>query len=170
MRQRVLGIILSVLLCCARAYAADSTAAPASTPLMEKSPTTAVLWSLALPGLGQYYTETYWKIPLFTGGALASAWLIVDNHAKYQDADAAYLAALDGNASSAKIARRLRIREAYRDNRDVAGLALVATYLIAAVDAYVGAHLFAFDVGDDLSLRLGPTTLEPVRLTLVARF
>jgi hypothetical protein len=157
MRQRVLGIILSVLLCCARAYAADSTAVPASTPLMEKSPTTAVLWSLALPGLGQYYTETYWKIPLFTGGALASAWLIVDNHAKYQDADAAYLAALDGN-------------EAYRDNRDVAGLALVATYLIAAVDAYVGAHLFAFDVGDDLSLRLGPTTLEPVRLTLVARF
>ncbi len=163
-------VLATVLLCCTRAYAADSTATQALMPLMAKSPTTAVLWSLALPGLGQYYTESYWKIPLFTGGALASAWLIVDNHAKYQDADAAYLAALDANGSSAEIARRLRVREAYRDNRDVAGLALVATYLIAAVDAYVGAHLFAFDVGDDLSLHLGPSTLEPVRFTLVARF
>ncbi|MBU3741837.1 MAG: hypothetical protein FGM24_06075 [Candidatus Kapabacteria bacterium] len=137
---------------------------------MTKSPTTAILMSMALPGLGQYYTESYWKIPLFAGGAAASAWLIVDNHVMYRDADAAYLAAVNSNASSATVQRLLRQREAYRDNRDVATLALAATYVVAAIDAYVGAHLFDFDVSDDVSLNVGPTPLAPVRLSLVARF
>lgn len=149
------------------AYAADS--ASVRTP-MSKSPTTAVLMSVALPGLGQYYTESYWKIPLFAGGALVSTWFVVDNHAMYRDADAAYLAAVNSNASSVTVQRLLRQREAYRDNRDVAVLALAATYVVAAIDAYVGAHLFDFDVSDDVSLNVAPTPLAPVRLSLVARF
>lgn len=152
------------------ARAADSTAVAVRATGMTKNPTTAILYSLALPGLGQYYTESYWKIPIFTGGAVAGLTLMLDNHTKYRDADAAYLAAVSANESATTTARLLRQREAYRDNRDVAGLAIVATYLVAAIDAYVGAHLFDFDVSDNLSMQMLPTPGQPVRIAFVARF
>ena len=34
---------------------------------MKKSPTTAVLLSAVLPGAGQFYNESYWKIPIIGG-------------------------------------------------------------------------------------------------------
>lgn len=34
---------------------------------MRKSPTVAVLLSAALPGAGQFYNESYWKIPVIGG-------------------------------------------------------------------------------------------------------
>jgi len=169
----IIRCVTLVVVCCAMpamAAAADSTQALRSTSGMTKSPTTAILYSMAFPGLGQYYTESYWKIPIFTGGTVAGIVLLLDNHTSYRDADAAYFAAVNAGESAAVTARLLRQRESYRDNRDVAGLAIIATYAVAAIDAYVGAHLFDFDVSDDLSMQLLPTVGQPVRLSITARF
>lgn len=43
------------------------------------------------------------------------------------------------------------VRDAARGQRDVAGLILVAVYAVQALDAYVGAELADFDVGEDLA-------------------
>ena len=39
-------------------------------------------------------------------------------------------------------------REYYRDNRDMSAFYLLGVYILAAVDAYVVAHLFDFDVSE----------------------
>ena len=56
---------------------------PADTAVfvMSKSPMGAVLRSAVLPGLGQIYTESYWKAPVIWGLA---AWLIYNWHTNNQ--------------------------------------------------------------------------------------
>jgi len=62
------------------------------------------------------------------------------------------------------------VREVYRDNRDLSGLVFLVTYALAAVDAYVGAHLYDFDVDEDVSLGIGPTRTQLLALQLSVTF
>ena len=39
-------------------------------------------------------------------------------------------------------------REYYRDNRDMSAFYLMVVYMLSAVDAYTGAHLYDFNVND----------------------
>ncbi len=133
--------------------AAEDTSAPPLT----KNPTTAIAYSLLLPGLGQYYTEEYWKIPLFTGTCGVTAYLFFHYNAQFNDASELY-DQLEAQGAPDNVLFNVRAqREVYRDNRDLSGVVFLATYVLAAIDAYVGAHLYDFDVSDDISLGLGPT-------------
>lgn len=115
-----------------------------------KSPTGAVLRSLALPGWGQYYVESYWKVPLFVGGWGTLVFFIVDNHIKYLDAAEEYANYTGSNATEKNFL--FRKREYFRDYRDLNALYLLGVYIISAVDAYVGANLFEFNVDDNISI------------------
>lgn len=155
-----LVITIVALLCVLFARAS----AKADTLTLTKDPTTSVLYSLACPGLGQFNNKAYWKIPIFTGTAAVSAWLFFSNNAKFNETDAQYEAALaSGNINSGRL---LTTREVYRDNRDLSGLVFLVTYALAAVDAYVGAHLYDFDVDEDVSLGIGPTRTQLMALHL----
>lgn len=153
--------MLAVANCSMAAMPTDTTAPPLS-----KNPTTAVLMSLALPGLGQYYNEQYWKIPLFTGTCGVTAYLFFYYNSKYNQTAGLYDKALDQGAGSDVLASLKSQREAYRDNRDLSGVVFLSAYILAAVDAYVGAHLFDFEVSDDLSVRLGPTNTSIAAMQL----
>lgn len=163
--MRSVSILLIVFVMSTSAYAAaDSTVA------MTKSPSTAVLYSLLLPGLGQVYTEEYWKVPLFTGTAAIAAWQFFKNNADFNTTSDLYDAALANGADPNVTSLLLRQREAYRDNRDLAGVIFLVTYGLAAVDAYVGAHLFDFDVSDDVSMGLGPNRTQIMAIRLSYNF
>jgi|GEM_PF-418162 len=149
--------------------AADSSV-PTTAPALTKDPTTAVLWSLLFPGLGQFYVESYWKIPLFGGVALGSTGFFIWNNNKYQDAQGRYDQAVADSALSNVISSLKREKEYYRDNRDLSGGIFILTYILAAIDAYVGAHLHDFSVDDNLSLQLTPTRQGGVAACMVARF
>lgn len=149
--------------------AADSSA-PTTTPALTKDPTTAVIWSLLFPGLGQIYVENYWKAPLFGGVALGSAGFFIWNNNKYQDAQGRYDQAVADSTASSVISSLKREKEYYRDNRDLSGGIFILTYILAAVDAYVGAHLHDFSVDDNLSLQLIPTRQGGVAACMVAHF
>lgn len=155
--HRIILVVVLLIVGVASTRAQDTLA-------MTKNTTTAVLMSLACPGLGQYYTEAYWKIPVFTGAAAITAWLFFDNNAKFNDADVIYEAAAASNDPNAS--RLLTVREVYRDNRDLSGLVFLVTYALAAVDAYVGAHLYDFDVDEDVSLGIGPTRTQLLAVQL----
>jgi hypothetical protein len=155
---------LCIVSCCAAAPAADTIA------VTRKSPSTAVLYSFLLPGLGQVYTQSYWKVPIFTGAAATSAYFIVANQASFSSASLEYDNAVSQGQSSSITTSLLRRREFYRNNRDVAGLALLLTYALAAVDAYVGANLSDFTVDSNLSATVGQTSSSPLALTLQVRF
>lgn len=148
-------------------HAQDSTATSVN---LTKNPTTAVLLSLPLPGLGQWYNEQYWKIPIFTGTCGFTAYLFFKNNADFNTTDDLYEQAKAEGADPTVTQRLLDQREVYRNNRDLAGVIFLGAYILAAVDAYVGAHLYDFNVDDDLSLGIGPSRSHYAALNLRLRF
>ena len=48
------------------------------------------------------------------------------------------------------------LKDGYRRNRDLNVIALAAIYLLNIVDATVDAHLFNYDISDELSLNIQP--------------
>jgi hypothetical protein len=120
---------------------------------MKKSPWTAVGLSAMMPGLGQLYNHSYWKIPvvLALGGYLG--YEIVKNNNTFLDYRDKYVASqslypLDGDLILKQY------REFYRDQRDNFILYFGLFYLINLVDAYVDAHLFDFNVSDKINFTI----------------
>jgi len=112
---------------------------------MKKSPTGAMLRSAVFPGWGQYYNESYWKIPIIWG---VSAWFIylwIDRDDNYQVYRELYNNSLDESSNGNSNYKNLR--DFFRDDRDLFAVYLGLTYFLNLIDAYVDAHLFDFDVG-----------------------
>jgi tetrahydromethanopterin S-methyltransferase subunit G len=123
--------------------------------LLTKSPTGAVLRSLALPGWGQIYVEQYCKVPVFVGGAGFLWYRIISNHIDYID----YKKQLDKieNKTSFEYQVLKSRTENAVDNRDLSVLYLLGVYVLSMVDAYSGAHLFDFNINSNLSYSIFPT-------------
>ena len=109
---------------------------------MKKSPWGAVLKSAILPGFGQFYNESYWKIPVIWGvlGYLGYQWNR-NNNLYIQNRDEYARSTLKDPTSYF-----YKAREFYKDQRDQVAVYIGLTYLLNLVDAYVDAHLFDFDV------------------------
>lgn len=112
---------------------------------MQKSPWGAVLRSAVLPGWGQFYNQSYWKIPVVWGVA---GWFVYN----WIDMNDEYLKNRDLYGSTDENIY-LRRRDFYRDQRDNFAIYLVLTYLLNLVDAYVDAHLFDFTVSEEYFTR-----------------
>jgi len=113
--------------------------------IMKKSPLGAVIRSAILPGLGQFYNESYWKIPIIWGalGYLSYNWINQNNEFKnYRDL---YTQSISSSNPEGNLRFR-NLREFYRDQRDLTAVFIGLTYLLNIIDAYVDAHLFDFDV------------------------
>ena len=125
----------------------------------EKIPKKAALYSAILPGAGQVYTKKYWKVPIIYGGLITSAYYINESNDFYQLYKSTYLNRLDGdftdnlNYSDSDLRT---LTEHYRRNREVSALLFTLTYILNIVDASVNAHLFDYDVSEDLSLHIQP--------------
>ncbi|HEY6436991.1 MAG TPA: DUF5683 domain-containing protein [Ignavibacteriaceae bacterium] len=109
--------------------------------IMHKSPWGAVLRSAVLPGFGQFYNESYWKIPVIwgAGALLISGW--VYNNNLYNDNKDLYT-----NTGQSLYQYR---RDFYRNQRDNFTIYLAVLYILNMLDAYVDAHLYDFTVEED---------------------
>jgi hypothetical protein len=127
---------------------------------MQKSPTGAIIRSI-IPGWGQFYNEEYWKTPIFLGAAGGLIGGIVWYNNKFQPLEREYIslkAIPDNKKTNEETDRMSRVKilkEAYRDYRDQFGLYLLGVYIIAAIDAYTGAHLYDFNVDDNMAIYFG---------------
>ncbi len=112
--------------------------------VMQKSPWGAVLRSAIIPGFGQFYTESYWKIPVIWGflGYFVYEW--GNSNSSYIQYRDLFLESL--KSSSAGNQSYYRLREFYKDQRDLFAVYIGLTYFLNLVDAYVDAQLFDFDV------------------------
>jgi len=115
---------------------------------MKKSPTVAVLLSAALPGAGQFYNESYWKIPIVGGLVGYFGYEYFRNNNLYKDYRDRYVESQTGVNPSGDPNLKI-LREFYRDQRDDFVWYFLIVYVINMVDAYVDAHLFDFDVKED---------------------
>ena len=127
---------------------------------MTKSPWGALWRSFILPGWGQLYVHSYWKAPVFVIGAGTLAYFYIWNNVKYNKYQSEYDSKKNSGAITSELTATLdslsRYKEYYRDNRDQCAFYFFGVYALAAIDAYVGAHLFDFDVSDKLSIQLIP--------------
>jgi hypothetical protein len=127
------------------------------------SPKKATLLSVALPGTGQLYNRKYWKAPIVYAALGTSIYFFTYNRIEYNKFRSAYIDRLDSTKTAPAWANgiptdRLRAEsEQFRNRSEFAFIGVFLVYILQIVDATVDAHLFTFDVSDDLSLRLLPT-------------
>lgn len=180
--RTVYGLLL--LLCClTNTYDAtaqtDTTAAKVSSAdTLYHSPKKAALYSAVLPGLGQAYNKKYWKIPIVYGGISLSLFFVSDNNKQYKLYKNALVQRTDNDETTqdqfvnAYTEEDLRLlKNFYRRNRDLSYIAAGMIYILNIVDATVDAHLFYFNVNDDLSLWYTPAPVNgKAGVSLALRF
>lgn len=128
-------------------------------------PARASLYSAILPGLGQMYNGTYWKIPIFYGGFIACGYYIYFNNMQYQRYRSLYTLAsqADSQTSGRYSAETLKyFKDSYRRYRDYSILAGALVYALNIIDANVFAHFQDFDISDDLSATFSPGMIMPI--------
>lgn len=143
----------------------------------------AVWLGAVLPGLGQIYNRSYWKLPIVYGGLMGCVYAVTwsnNQYVGYKEAyrdiyydiqngmvsdspDKSYNAILPEGYTIASMGGANAYQSRLKDwqnaslrNRDLSILVSVLVYALSLVDAYVDAQLFDFDVSNDLSLDVTP--------------
>lgn len=130
------------------------------------SPKTSALMSTIIPGLGQVYNKKYWKVPIIYAGLGGLAYSINGNQKKYSKYIEAYKFRIDGDSLTVDNYPRYSdenlntLQQYYKRFRNLSVIGFTLLYVMNIVDASVDAHMFTFDVGDDLSFHIQPTLLN----------
>lgn len=132
--------------------------------IKEHSPRKAALYSAVLPGLGQAYNQKYWKIPVVYTALGIAGYSIAFNARYYNDLKNSYLIRTDGDSTTIDEyvnilpaeSQLIQYAEFYRKNMEISVIITAAIWTLNIVDALVDAHLYNFDISDDLSLEIRP--------------
>ena len=143
----------------------------------------AVWLGAILPGAGQIYNKSYWKLPIVYGAFMGCGYAISFNQNRYSSYRTAYIDLFkdseNGTVSEDPTKSYIAImpegydlervggpstwlntlknqQNAYRRYRDYSILATVLVYALSLIDAYVDAQLFDFDISPDLSVNIEP--------------
>jgi len=122
--------------------------------------------STFLPGAGQVYNHKAWKVPIIYAGFGITGYLIHFNNVNYKKYNSALIYRLDGDSttndsySQYSEANLRTLSDYYHRNRDFSIIITGIIYVLNIIDAHVDAHLFTFNVDDNLSLEVMPTLLN----------
>ena len=143
----------------------------------------AVWLGAILPGAGQIYNGSYWKLPIVYGAFMGCGYAISWTQGRYSNYKTAYLdlyndiqaGTVSEDASKSYIAvmpagytldrlggqstwlNTLNNRHStFRRYRDYSILATIVVYALSLIDAYVDAQLFDYDSSPDVSINLEP--------------
>ncbi len=142
----------------------------------EHSPKVAGIASAIIPGLGQAYNKKYWKIPIVYAGFATTGYFIYYNYTIYSNFKKAYESRVDLDTNTIlesfnvwyitntqpvylagfETSGLQTVQNTYRGYLDLSVIVAAGVYALNIIDAVVDAHLFYFDVGDDLSLNVKP--------------
>jgi hypothetical protein len=124
------------------------------------SPTVATLLSTFVPGAGQLYNRKYWKVPVIYGAGATLIYFVGVNNKLYKKYSRLYEQKLDETIDDLYVnideESLRRERENWRRNRDLNYIGLGVLYFLQVIDANVDAHLFQYDISDDLTFRYYP--------------
>jgi hypothetical protein len=136
--------------------------------LFSGNPGRAALYSLVLPGAGQYYNKRYWKIPIVYGALGGVGYLFWSANSSYQDAKDIYIANIETSLANTYFV----LYQDAKKSREQAIFAIIGVYLFNVFDAYIDRHLIDFDMSEDLSFKLKPygDHMSPLGLTLAYSF
>jgi len=148
--------------------AANNKKANSKIDKRKHKPWVAALLSTALPGAGQVYNKKYWKLPIVyagIGGIGYAVYYTATQFTGYRDAyrldideDPATDGSFQGITSTA-------VLKEYRDdakrNLDASAICLGIWYILNIVDASVDAHLFDWNMNENLSAGWQPV-IQPL--------
>lgn len=127
------------------------------------SPKIATYLSI-IPGAGQIYNKKYWKVPIIYAGLGTAAYFIYSYNQTTQLYREEYVYRINNdvpfhNPKFAELptANILGLKNAAQSKMEIAIAAFAIVYALNIVDAAVDAHLYYFDVSDDLSMTIKPT-------------
>lgn len=127
------------------------------------SPLKAALFSLAVPGLGQAYNKKYWKIPIVYAGFGGLSYAIYHTATNFHGYRRAYRAQVadppDYTASYKGVSDQSTLksyRDYYKRYLDISVICFSLWHVLNIVDATVDAHLFDWNMRDDLSVSWRP--------------
>ena len=131
------------------------------------NPKVATLRSAILPGWGQWYNKKYWKIPIVYGALGITAGVFFYNLKTYKQLRQAVVYRLDTDPSNDSLinpefinlsTESIRMyRNVFRQNIDYSVLVFLLFWGLNVVDATVDAHLKAFDVSPDITMKVRPS-------------
>lgn len=165
-------ILLLVFMCSAFSSSSQNQSANNERNNIQKksehyhSPHKATMFSAVVPGLGQVYNEKYWKLPIIYGLTGVFIYAFDFNNEQYNkyknayaDFEAEKIDRFEGYTDKDII---LRLKDSYRRNRDLNVIAMAGIYMLNVIDATVDAHLFDYDISDDLSLNIQPSLMRSI--------
>ena len=138
-----------------------------------KIPKKAGSYSAIIPGAGQIYTKKYWKVPIIYAGLITSAYYIKQSNDSYQLYKDTYLKRINGEYSDEfqgkySDANLITLSNHYRRNREISILFFIGTYILNIVDASVNAHLFQYEIDENISLKIDPFSYDQFNHNLIS--
>ncbi len=184
-------ILVTILVCVTSDVLSQGDGKEDSTNIVTHSPKTATLCAL-VPGLGQIYNKKYWKLPIVYSGFAVIGYFAITNRSEYLKYNEAYVCNLNSEENSlitnydnnneayvcsvdeykcSELSRKYSTEQLksasdyYRRNMELSYIILVAWYGLQILDANVDAHLYYWEVNDNLSLRVEPTIQQIPNVT-----
>ena len=124
-------------------------------------PRKASLYSAVLPGLGQAYNDSYWKIPIVYGGFVALYFTVDYYHDFYTLFRSDLFAQIDDdpltiNTTGLSETRLRALVEETRRDRDFYIIISGVYYLLQIAEAHIDAHLKEFKLNPELRVQVDP--------------
>ncbi|MCW5907035.1 MAG: hypothetical protein KIS94_04195 [Chitinophagales bacterium] len=133
------------------------------------SPTKAAVFSAVLPGLGQGYNKKYWKIPIVYAGFAGLGYAVYYTATEFKGYRNAYRLQVDKDPATLGEYRGIddaatlkSYRDYFKRNLDISAICMAVWYTLNIVDATVDAHLFEWNMKDDLNISWNPVFLNPL--------
>lgn len=140
------------------------------------SPTKAAIFSAVLPGLGQGYNKKYWKIPIVYAGFAGLGYAVYYTTTEFKGYRNAYRLQVDENPATLGEYRGIddaatlkSYRDYFKRNLDISAICMAVWYTLNIVDAAVDAHLFEWNMKDDLNVSWHPVLVNPLPGAYAAR-
>jgi len=133
----------------------------------DHSPKKAAYLSI-VPGLGQIYNKKYWKVPVIYAALGTATYFWIDNNNKYTTYLDAYIGRIDDDTTNNMILPKYstedlrELKNYHWKYRDMSALIFIGIWALNILDATVDAHLYSFDISDDLSMRIQPEVRMPM--------
>lgn len=130
-------------------------------------PKTATLLGF-VPGLGQVYNKKYWKLPIVYAGFAVTGYFAISNRNEYRKFADAYNCKLAEDPDDPSticddpLAQKYTVqglkdnRDYYRRNMELSFIIMGVWYILQMLDATVDAHLYDWEVNDNLKVSVQP--------------